>query len=171
MDVFNHHTQVVDLLQKHFGDQEILGIEIGTRGADLTKYLLWQLPKLRLYTVDPWNYREGNLFEAGHPQSEHDEVKAHAYNALKEFGARVAIMPVTSDEAFKSIHKPVDFVWLDGDHTVSAVEKDITNGLKIVRAGGILGGHDHNTVLEAIKKTLDGKEIHQGEDQTWWVFL
>ena len=68
MDVFNHHTQVVDLLQKHFGDQEILGIEIGTRGADLTKYLLWQLPKLRLYTVDPWNYREGNLFEAGHPR-------------------------------------------------------------------------------------------------------
>ena len=177
MEVFNHHTQVTDLLQKHFGDKEIVGIEIGTRGADLTKFLLWNLPKLKLYTVDPWSYEEGNLFEAGHPQEEHIEMRAHAFNALYEFGDRVEILPMKSDEAFDKLmdydfgRMKVNFVWLDGDHTVATVERDILNGLKIVKPGGILGGHDHNTVLEAINKTLAGREIHQGEDQTWWVVL
>lgn len=171
MEVFNHHTQVTDLLQKHFGDSEIVGIEIGTRGADLTKFLLWNLPKLKLYTVDPWSYEEGNLFEAGHPQEEHETMKAHALNALEEFHGRVIILPITSDAAFKEIEEKVNFVWIDGDHTISTVERDIENGLLAVKKGGILGGHDHNTVLEAINKTLTGKEIRQGEDQTWWCFL
>ena len=172
MDVFNHHTQVVDLLQKHFGDHPISGIEIGTQGAGLTKAILLFCPNVfKLYTVDPWNHREGNLFEASHPQEEHDTVKGWAYTALEEYGERVEIMPITSDEAFTKITEPVDFVWIDGDHMIPAVEKDILNGLKIVRHGGILGGHDHNTVLEAINKTLAGREIHEGVDQTWWIYV
>ena len=172
MDVFNHHTQVVDLLQKHFGDRKITGIEIGTQGAGLTKAILLYCPNVsKLYTVDPWNHREGNLFEAGHPQEEHDTVKGWAYTALAEYGERVEIMPITSDEAFTKIPGPVDFVWIDGDHTVEAVERDILNGLRMVGPDGILGGHDHNTVLEAIKKTLPYRAVFEGEDQTWWVFL
>lgn len=172
MEVYNHHTQVIDLLQKHFGDREITGIEIGTQGGGLTKSILLYCPNVtKLYTVDPWNHREGNLFEAGHPQEEHDTVKEWAITALAGYGARVEIMAITSDEAFKKITEKVDFVWIDGDHMIPAVEKDILNGLIFVKKGGILGGHDHNTVMEAIDNTLAGRLINQGEDQTWWVFV
>jgi hypothetical protein len=172
MEVFNHHTQVIDLLEKHFHGHPITGIEIGTQGAGLTKAILLFCPNVtKLYTVDPWNHREGNLFEAGHPQEEHNTVKEWAYTALAEFGDRVSIMPMTSDQAFEEIDYSVDFVWIDGDHTIEAVKRDILHGLQFVKTEGILGGHDHNTVLEAIQNTLAGREIHQGEDQTWWCFL
>jgi hypothetical protein len=172
MDVFNHHTQVVDLLQKHFGDHPISGIEIGTQGAGLTKAILLFCPSVfKLYTVDPWNHREGNLFEASHPQEEHDTVKGWAYTALAEYGERVEIMPITSDEAFTKITEPVDFTHIDGDHEIPQVIKDIKNSLLCIKPGGILSGHDYNTVLEAIKKTLTDREIFQGVDQTWWCFL
>ena len=170
-NITTHHAQVTHLLKNHFGDREIVGIELGTNAADLTKTILRELPNLRLYTVDPWSYQEGNLFEGGHPQEEHDCIKSHAYKALEEFSSRVAIMPKTSDEAFLEIDEKVDFVWIDGDHMVEAVEKDILNGLKAVKPGGILGGHDYPTVIEAINKTLGGREIFQGADMTWWVIV
>lgn len=169
--VANHHGQVVDLLKEHFGETPISGIELGTRGADLTKAILMECQNVRLYTVDPWTHDPANLFESGHPQDEHNVVKAHALNCLKEYGERVKILAMTSDEAFKQINEQVDFVWIDGDHTVSTVIRDIENGLQIVRPGGILGGHDHNTVLEAIEKTLGGIEVHEGHDQTWWIYV
>lgn len=171
-NVTTHHGQVCELFAGHFGgNRPFIGVEVGTLRADLTKTLLWQFPGLTLYTIDPWEYEEGNLFEAGHPPEEIAESKAHALNCLKEFGSRVVIMPMKSDEAFKVIPGPVDFVWIDGDHMIESVKKDIRNGLKLVKPGGILGGHDYATVVEAINEVLAGHEVHQGGDLTWWVFI
>lgn len=172
-DTTTHHGQVCRVLADHFGKEKaIVGIEIGTLRADLTKTILWQFPNCRLYTVDPWKYEEGNLFEAGHPEEEIAESKAHALNALNEFDERVIVMPMKSDEAFPLVKELVDFVWIDGDHTLESVRKDIKNGLACVKLGGILGGHDYATVVDAINEVLGGHyEVHQGGDLTWWVFL
>jgi hypothetical protein len=166
-----HHAQVVDIIKRTFGNLHVVGIEIGTLGADLTKTILRECPYVRLYTVDPWTHDDKNLFEAGHPQAEHDQMKAHAYNALKEYGDRITIMPITSDEAFLEIFEKVDFVWIDGDHMIDAVERDIENAKKAIKKGGILGGHDYATVKAAIDKCFQGQEVHQGADLTWWVYV
>ena len=170
--VANHHGQVLDLLKDHFGDQEISGMEIGTHFGCLTKAILVECQNVKmLHTVDPWTHQEGNLFEAARPQEEMSAMRAHAYNALAEFGSRVDIIPMTSDEAFKGIEGELDFVWIDGDHTITTVVKDIENALLTVRPGGIVGGHDHNTVKEAIDKVLPGIPIFEGHDQTWWCYV
>lgn len=166
-----HHSQVVTLLKEYFGDLEIVGIELGTNSGDLTKTLLRELPHLRLYTVDPWTHDPDNLFESGHPQEELDYIKAHAYNALQEFNGRVSIMAMKSDQAFDEIYEPVNFVWIDGDHMLESVKKDIENGLKKIKPGGILGGHDYATVKEAIDKFFHDEKVNKGADLTWWVYL
>ena len=43
IDSINHHTQTVRLLQEHFGEKPIVGIEIGTAEGLLTKSLLLYL--------------------------------------------------------------------------------------------------------------------------------
>lgn len=169
--ITTHHAQVTHLLKEHFGDREIVGIELGTNAADLTKTILRELPNLRLYTVDPWCYQEGNLFEGGHPQEEHDDIKSRAYAVLEEFSSRVSIMPKTSDEAFAQIDEKVDFVHIDGDHMIDAVRRDISNGLKIIKKGGIISGHDYPTVKEAIDDNFKDEEVNKGADMTWWVIL
>lgn len=167
----NHHTQVIALLKQFFGKMSIVGVEIGTQSGDLTKAILNECRNVRLYTIDPWEYREGNLYEAGHPQSEHDQIKKHAYNALQEFVGRVTILPMKSKDAFREIDEPVDFVWIDGDHTLEAVEIDIENAKKIVKHGGMIGGHDYPVVKDAVHKCLADKVIALGYDMTWWTLL
>jgi predicted O-methyltransferase YrrM len=169
--VANHHGQVLSLLKDHFGDQKIVGLELGTHYGCLTKSILSECQNVKLYTVDPWSHQDGNLFEAARPQDDMDKMRAHAENALKEYGDRVKILPMTSDQAFKEIDEQLDFVWIDGDHTISTVKRDIMNGINAVKPGGILGGHDYATVKQAIDETLGGFDIHQGHDLTWWVYL
>jgi len=168
--IASHHGQVLDLLKQHFGDKKVLGLEIGTHYGCLTKAILSECQNIGLYTVDPWTHQEGNTFEAARPQEEMTTMREHAENALKVYGDRVKIMPMTSDDAFKEINEQVDFVWIDGDHTVSTVVRDIEHGLQMVKPGGILGGHDFQTVKEAIDQTLQGIDVHEGHDQTWWIY-
>jgi len=174
MDILGHHQQVLQVLKERFGDKEIVGIEIGTACGDLTKTLLREFPNLKkLYTIDPWTHRDGAEFEASLPQDHHNIAKEHAYNALKEFGDRVVILPMGSDEAVRLMSEYVDFVWIDGDHTGEQVKRDIDNYDPLIRDGGIIGGHDFGQVphlTEQIKAKY-GEEIKSGGDFTWWVYL
>lgn len=61
----------------------------------------------------------------------------------------------------------LDFVWLDGDHSVEGMEKDVPAWLPKIREGGWFGGHDYspgsgNGVHPAVSKYLTGFELHSG---------
>ena len=170
----NHHEQVVDLLEKHFKGADIVGLEIGCWRADLTKTILLRCPNARLFTVDPWKFREGNGFEGGHPQEWQDLSKAHAFGCLDVYRDRVKVLEMESDLAFEGLlgsGMKFDFSWIDGDHTTAVVSRDIANSKKIVKKGGIVGGHDFATITPALLENFPNEEIHEGVDQTWWVFI
>ncbi len=169
-----HHQQALQVLQEHFKGRPVIGVEIGTACGDLTKTLLMFMPNLtQLYTIDPWTHRDGVEFEASLPQEHHNIAKEHAYNALKEFGERVVIMAMKSDEAVSYIFRKIDFVWIDGDHTGEQVKRDIENYEPLIVPGGLIGGHDFGQVphlTERIKEKY-GDRINTGGDFTWWVYL
>ena len=76
---------------------------------------------------------------------------------LKRLGleSQVLIHKGFSDEVLKSFPDGFfDFIFIDGDHNYSGVIKDITLGLKKVKFGGILAGHDadFDGVMSALKK-------------------
>lgn len=166
----NHHEQVISVLKETFKDQPIRGIEIGTAGGDLTKSLLLFLSNLEhIFTIDPWRHREKVEFEASLPQEVLDAGKFNAYKSLIGYKQRVTILALPSDDAAKIIpQEKVDFVWIDGDHTLDQVKRDILNYMPLVRSGGILGGHDYYTILPVIQEIFNDK-VSKGADMTWWL--
>jgi len=166
----NHHEQVTELFKEHFEDYPITGIEIGTAEGCLTKTLLMYLDNLqRIYTVDPFQYRPNEQYEASkYNQEWHDNVRKHAEVALAVYPGRCTLLCLTSDNSVSLTPDKVDFVWIDGDHTLSQVEKDIKNYYPKVVSGGIFGGHDWNLVIKLVKELIV-ENVTLGQDWTWWA--
>jgi hypothetical protein len=170
--LLGHHMQMIEILKERFGEDPIRGMEIGTFYACLTKAILSQCQNVtQLWTVDPWEHREGTEFEAtSRDQATFDEMRAHAIKALEEFTGRIGILNMTSDDAFTMLRdEQLDFIWIDGDHTHAQVEKDILNARRMVRTGGLLGGHDFATVRPVLDRLFKSGDLERGDDQTWWV--
>ena len=169
IEVFNHHTQVIHILQEHFGDKPIVGIELGTAEGLLTKGLLYYLPNLQMiYAIDPYIYAPERGFEAATNNQEwHDDRKKQAEVALAPYNGRYTHLCLYSDDAVAKTPDVVDFVWIDGDHTQSQVEKDIDNYYPKVRSGGVFGGHDIGTVFHTVYQKVP-KPVSLGLDLTWW---
>lgn len=170
LEVFNHHTQVVDVLYHHFLDKEIIGIEIGTAEGLLSKSLLLYLPNItNLYTIDPYIFIPGGFFEASvGNQAWHDDRKQQAINALLPYENRYTHLCIGSDEAVKLTPDAVDFVWIDGDHSPEQITKDIANYYPKVKSGCIFGGHDWNHAVQHVKRDLS-EVVMLGADLTWWL--
>ena len=86
------------------------------------------------------------------------------YNAIRK----------TSTEAFSSYEdESLEFVMIDGDHSQSAVENDITNWLPKIKSGGLLAGDDYGDagVRAACENLLANNS--EGEFSYWttkWFF-
>jgi hypothetical protein len=157
-----------DILIPFFGDNAIVGVEIGILGASGSVAMLNRMPLLKLYCIDPWMNFPGHEFEAERSQEWHDEMYAHSVNRLKEFESRVVILRMTSDEAWNHVNEPLDFVHIDGDHRYVQVKRDMELWQKKLKSRAILGGHDWQIdhIKQAVREVLG--EVQTGEDFTWW---
>ena len=114
-----------------------VGAEIGVAYGHNSINILETIPSLQLlYLVDPW---------AGVVRTKefYQSVKDKAYKNLLPHSDRVTIMDTTSQMAAPSIPWPLDFVYIDGDHSYDAVMLDIILWGRKVRPGGFLAGHDY----------------------------
>ena len=162
-----------DLFKEKFKDFSVIGIEIGTGCADLTRTILWALPGAFLYTIDSWEHRDGAEFEAGEAQEKHDRTKEEALKRLAapDVKDRVRILHMKSRDALSLVPSSVDFVWIDGDHSQEGITTDLDLYYPLVKEGGIFGGHDYgqcHPLTEIIFERF-GDRIKTGDDFTWWV--
>ena len=172
-----HCKQLKELFLDRFGGSPIEGIEIGTGFGGVTQGIL-ELPNVhRLWTIDPWEYREDNGFEAGEGGQEwHDKRKEKAMAAIRLASGRgrTIIFYMTSMEAIDHVRSGMDFIWIDGHHSQEQVTWEIENYAPFVRPGGLIGGHDYctkfNTVKMAIDSCFSSDIIHTGDNTVWWVF-
>ena len=56
--------------------------------------------------------------------------------------ARGGTLRMTSDEFFALASEPFDIILVDGDHSHAQVHRDIMNGLRLLKPGGVLVMHD-----------------------------
>lgn len=134
-------------------------VEIGSQRGFTAWRAVKHLPNATIHCIDPWrNY-------GGMPASIGDlnlgwEIfkKLHADNiqsgrVVPHFGFSWDIAP--------GFNEPIDFLWIDGDHTFEGVQKDLSMWVPKVRSGGVVVGDNYeiNDVRRAVCHWFHGSNM------------
>ena len=120
--------------------------EVGVWKGDFSHCILGQNPK-ELHLIDPWLYQKEWGFYGKHnnlqriEQEEMDSIYINVCNKFKN-NNKVKIHRKFSTETEFSLHY-FDWVYIDGDHSYSAVSKDLAHYYPLVKKGGYLCGDDY----------------------------
>ncbi len=153
-----------------------LGAEVGTRFGEYAMVLLNGWPGT-LILVDIWKHLDG--YEDMHNAPDEVQEKVHAWcvEHQKPYGARSIIRREMSDVYPRLNPAPhLDFVYIDADHSLEGIRRDIKNWAPLVRAGGVVSGHDYS--MADVKTAVDewcaaeGLKVNVAtEDWASWMVL
>lgn len=127
-----------------------LGVEVGVQKGYFAREILTNWPGF-LYLVDTWRNLEGYTDAANVSDAEHEENYQETLRQCERGaqGKRFTPMRMTSLEAAAIIAErieltgPLDFVYLDADHSYESVKADIEAWFPLVKSGGVIAGHDY----------------------------
>ena len=162
---------MIVIARNYFKHTNLVGAEIGVFEGNNALNILQTLPIKTLYLIDPYftYYVEDNISK---------RISLEAYNVAKEkLGkfSQIKFIIKTSDEAHKDIHEPLDFLYIDGNHTYEYVKRDITNYYPLIKSGGIMGGHDYtrdfNGVVKASKEFARENSLELNTIYPDWWFI
>ena len=132
----------IPYLVNYFGFKKVC--ELGVRWGDNLRYILYNTDIDLFVAVDLWE-DDGIVShnDIGVPQN----ALTLAYENMLELSrtdSRVTVLREFSDKASdKFADDSFDLVYIDADHTESAVTEDIRKWWPKVKIGGILCGHDY----------------------------
>jgi len=113
-----------------------VGVEIGVFKGQFLKNLC---KEFKMFGIDPWedydgynDYKGGDFI--GYEQEARNRVKDYNCDIIKKWS-----MDAVKD--FKD--ESLDFVFIDGNHSLEFVIEDINGWSKKVKKGGIVAGHDY----------------------------
>lgn len=121
-----------------------VGAEVGTEKGRYAKTMCDANPGVKLYCVDAWKIYEGyrcRAHKGPEEQSRVDGYLAECKQRLAPYNiqyVRKFSMDAVNDFADNSL----DYVYLDGNHTLKYVVEDLVYWTPKVRSGGIVSGHD-----------------------------
>ena len=82
-----------------------------------------------------------------------------------------------SQSAHARFEGVLDFVFIDGEHSLQAVRDDLRWWAPKVRKGGVVAGHDYFVltpmVIQAVHEHVAslGVTLHLGPDLVWWYYV
>lgn len=151
---------LVPYINRMRGDN-LKGVEIGTGRGEGSYLILEKCSNVKkLYTIDP--FKEFNDWIGVIEQKDQDKFEAIAKINHAEFGERVEMIKKSSDEAVSMFEdNSMDFIFIDGDHSVQQVKQDCINYYPKLRSGGIFAVHDTNlnSVKEGIRLFREEKKV------------
>ena len=164
------YRPAIGAVKEKFGDEAVVGAEIGVAEGRNAEWILKTLNVKRLYLIDPYEpyYDKGVLCDQS------VAVFALAQKRLQNH-RNLFWMPVSSDEAAELILEKLDFVYIDGDHNYFQCFLDITKYSSLVKKGGIVGGHNFDEGYPGvIRAVLDycqayGLKFRHVKDDWWFV--
>ena len=145
-----HAASLVRLLAQQ-RQPRLRGAEIGVLKGTLSTALLQQFPNLFLWMVDSWTaaspdsrYYQSRDTTARQSNAQHLSNLQEAFERTSFAADRRVLMRCESVVAASSLpDESLDFVFIDADHTLEAVNSDISSWWPKIRTGGILAGHDY----------------------------
>lgn len=138
-----------------------IGVDRGEYGVALCK------AGLKVYGVDPYvrydAYKGEGMYE-NHYKEALKNLKGYDYTIINKFS-----MDALKD--FKD--NSLDFVYIDGNHTLPYISQDIFGWERKVRHGGIISGHDY-AVVKGIRerqtpKVYDGTHVKLAVDSFVYI--
>ena len=120
-----------------------VGAEIGVETGRFSEEICRAIPGVKLYCIDPWQAYDRYADHVSQSRlNNFYNVTVSRLRNTNQFDAE--IMRETSLEASKRFKfGSLDFVFIDGNHHFDFVVQDIIAWTPIVRAGGIVSGHDY----------------------------
>ena len=138
-----------------------IGIDRGEYGITLCK------AGIKMYGVDSYvqydEYKREGMYKT-HFDEAKVNLKGYDYTIINKF----------SMEALKDFEdNSLDFVYIDGNHTLPYISADIFGWERKVRRGGIISGHDYAVIKgfreETDPKTYDGVHVKIAVDASVYV--
>lgn len=157
----------LDCLARLAVDREVI-VEVGSWKGRSTKALACASPGI-VYAVDHWDgaWGPGADPEAG-------VFEAFSTNLAEEIrsGKVVPIRASSADGARLLAERGVvaDMVFIDADHTYEAVKSDIEAFMPLLAEGGLLCGHDYETVWPGVIQAVNelGHPVRVDRHTTIW---
>ena len=155
---------------------DLIMAEIGCYAGESTLMFLKSGKVKQLFAIDPWPLKlKGEIKGTKEFIERINYVYSNMSWAEKSFDIRVSPflnvvkLKMTFDEAFNSLPK-LDFIYIDGDHRYKAIINDIGLAKRIIKAGGIIAGHDYteesHDVIRAVNESF-GKIDKIYADSSW----
>ena len=136
--------------------------EIGTDKGEFADHLLGKSNLQTLACIDPWLDNFGSDYHPGRYHPHGATRKAQAQERLQKYGQRVVLMPHYSVDAARSVNlvmANIDFVYIDGDHSLFGVYTDIMTWTPLIRIGGMVAGHDYKDGGDSGMLDYHGKQL------------
>jgi hypothetical protein len=129
------------------------GVEIGVDLGLFAQHILTKTKIEKYYCVDLWMDNFGSDYKPGYYDKDGNNRFNKAKEALGPFlgnieipledSGRAAMLKMSSEKASKLIQDDtLDFCYIDGDHSLEGVFKDIYCWMPKIKIGGIVGFHD-----------------------------
>jgi predicted O-methyltransferase YrrM len=172
-DNVNIRAGVLADLAKRF-ELKIL-CEVGVKSGGLTGKLALLLPEAKIIGVDSWRFYPDWPSWDNAKHIRHEEAFDRVRARYKD---RIIKLKMTSLEAAaQTVDESLDLVFIDANHSYSAVKDDIEAWLPKVRRGGILSGHDYNNTdkygdyFKGVDRAVDERfpAAIIEPDYVWWV--
>lgn len=156
----------------YFGDQKIIGAEIGVAEGFNAKSILREINIERLYLVDPYlPYVEDARYE---PSEIYDRSAGFRQAKNQLDPEKVIWINQTSEKALPFIPSNLDFCYIDGNHSYEFVRQDIENYYPKIKPGGVIGGHDfwgdYTGLIRAVIEFADKEDLRIfSKLADWWI--
>lgn len=116
-----------------------VGAEIGVERGQFSKRLCVVNPGLKLYCVDPWLAYKG--YREHVSQDKLDVFYEETCWRLADYDCTL-IRKSSVEASYRIPDGSLDFVYIDGNHSLLHVIQDLHYWVPKVRKGGIVAGHD-----------------------------
>lgn len=142
------------------------GAEIGVEQGAFSETLIRKNPGCELFSVDAWlaykGYREH--VSQGKLDGFYEATKVRLERAAAETGSESEVIKGLSTTVSTTFRDGgLDFVYLDGNHTLPQVIADLAAWTPKVRVGGVIAGHDY------IRGKQSGYQVHVVDGLHAWT--
>jgi len=140
-----------------------VGAEIGVDKGEFATHILSKTKIEKYYCIDSWQDNFGSDCKPGFYDKDGNKRYDEACKNLNEFKDRIAMLRMKSVEAANTIpDNSLDFLYIDGDHSLEGIFFDLYTWCLKVKIGGMVSGHDYKDgprsgITDYFGKQLDYK--------------